>query len=336
MVRVLVTGGFNSSDLASAELYDVGLAFNSAWQPQIATAPSTLAPGSKLALTGSLFQGVSQASGGNSQDSSSNYPVVQLRSLDNSQVMFLQVDSTVGWSNTAFTSTPVSGFPAGPALVTVFTNAIPSAAKYLVVALAPTSVVSRKTHGSAGNFDINLPLTGTAGVECRTGGTTADHQLVLTFPSPISINGSPQAQVTSGIGQIGSGGTSNGGVVTLDSTKTMVTVPLTNVSNAQRIVVTLYNVSDGTTTTNLTIPMGVLVGDVNGTGLVDSGDVFLVRQQTGQGTGSSNFREDVNASGLIDSGDVFVTRQHTGTSLPQQSSRPDGQHSGREMLLVRP
>ena len=29
------------------------------------------------------------------------------------------------------------------------------------------SVVSRKTHGAAGNFDINLPLTGTPGVECR-------------------------------------------------------------------------------------------------------------------------------------------------------------------------
>jgi hypothetical protein len=67
--------------------------------------------------------------------------------------------------------------------------------------------------------------------------------------------------------------------------------------------------------------MGLLVGDVNGdvvnaTGLVDSGDVFLVRQQTGQGTTSTNFRKDINASGVIDSGDVFLTRQKTGTQLP--------------------
>jgi hypothetical protein len=60
----------------------------------------------------------------------------------------------------------------------------------------------------------------------------------------------------------------------------------------------------------------VLLDDVNGSGLVDSGDVFLVRQQTGQSVTASNFREDVNASGLIDSGDVFLTRQQTGTSLP--------------------
>jgi hypothetical protein len=62
--------------------------------------------------------------------------------------------------------------------------------------------------------------------------------------------------------------------------------------------------------------MGVLVGDVNASGLVDSGDVFLVRQQTGQSANPSNFQEDVNASGLVDSGDVFLTRQQTGTSLP--------------------
>jgi hypothetical protein len=67
--------------------------------------------------------------------------------------------------------------------------------------------------------------------------------------------------------------------------------------------------------------IGVLVGDVNGDavnapGIVDSGDVFLVRQQTGQTTTSANFRKDINASGLIDSGDVFLTRQRTGTSLP--------------------
>jgi hypothetical protein len=62
--------------------------------------------------------------------------------------------------------------------------------------------------------------------------------------------------------------------------------------------------------------MKLLIGDVNGSGLVDSGDVFLVRQQTGKNAGSSNFHFDINASGLIDSGDVFMTRQQTGTSAP--------------------
>lgn len=62
--------------------------------------------------------------------------------------------------------------------------------------------------------------------------------------------------------------------------------------------------------------MGVLEGDVNGSGRVDSGDVSLVRQQTLQTITNSNFKEDINASGRIDSGDVSIARQQTLTTLP--------------------
>jgi CSLREA domain-containing protein len=180
--------------------------------------------------------------------------------------------------------------------------------------LAPAGSLSSKTHGSAGAFGITFPLSGPIGIECRSGGATNDHQLVLTFSTPVTVNGNPQAQVSTGTGQVGSGGVSNGGAVSINGA--VVTVPLTNVANQQRIVVTLASVSDGINTNNVAIPMGVLLGDVNGSGPVDSGDVFLVRQQTGQSATASNFQKDVNASGLIDSGDVFLTRQHTGTSLP--------------------
>src|SRR5947207_13154759 len=76
---------------------------------------------------------IPRASGGNTQDSSSNYPIVQLRSIDSSQVVFLPVDPVRGWSDTSFRSVPVRDFPLGPALVTVFTNGIPSDARYLVL-----------------------------------------------------------------------------------------------------------------------------------------------------------------------------------------------------------
>src|SRR5207244_5597515 len=114
---VLVAGGEdnNYSALASAELYDVGLGFSSDWQPKIQRLKLTA--GRRLLLTGSLFQGISQASGGNTQDSSSNYPIVQLRSIDNSQVVFAPVDPIDGWSDTSFTSLQLKHFPFGPALV---------------------------------------------------------------------------------------------------------------------------------------------------------------------------------------------------------------------------
>src|SRR5262249_36189048 len=67
--KVLVTGGVDLINvLASAEFYDVGLGFRSLWKPEIATA--RFGSGHRVRLTGSLFQGISQASSGNSQDSS--------------------------------------------------------------------------------------------------------------------------------------------------------------------------------------------------------------------------------------------------------------------------
>jgi len=163
------------------------------------------------------------------------------------------------------------------------------------------SVVSRKTHGSiTPPFDIDLPLTGPPGIECRTGGVNANYTLVFTFANPVAACG-----------------TVNTGAVTSGPNPNQCTVSLSGVPNAQFLTVTLTGVSDTACNTgNISATMGVLIGDVNASGLVDSGDVFLVRQQTGQTANASNFREDVNASGLIDSGDVFVTRQHTASSLP--------------------
>jgi hypothetical protein len=127
-----VSGGIdaNNSSVTNAEVYDVGLGFASEWQPQINTIKNG---GNRFQLTGKHFQGISQASSGNNQDSSSNYPIVQLRGIDSSQVVFLPVDSSRGWSDKKFNSNTITGFPAGPALLTVFTNGIPSEAKYLTV-----------------------------------------------------------------------------------------------------------------------------------------------------------------------------------------------------------
>src|SRR4029079_3873096 len=114
--KVLVADGYFEK---TSELFDVGLGFSSDWQPQITTATTRLTTGQRhLVLQGSLFQGISQASGGNTQDSSSNYPIMQLRSIDSSQVVFLPVDPVRGWSDTSYRSVPVRDFPLGPALVT--------------------------------------------------------------------------------------------------------------------------------------------------------------------------------------------------------------------------
>lgn len=179
------------------------------------------------------------------------------------------------------------------------------------------SALSQKMHGTwTGN--MNLPLTGAPGVECRTGGATGDHQLLLTFASPVTVTGITQAQLTSGTGDVGTGGSSNGGTVSVNGS--VVTVPLTNVANAQRITVTLNNVSNGTNTSSVSVSMDVLLGDTNGNGVVNSSDIGQTKAQIGQGVTDSNFRTDVNANGAINASDVALVKAQLGTSV---SVRPE-------------
>jgi hypothetical protein len=181
-------------------------------------------------------------------------------------------------------------------------------------ALVPTGAVSRKAHGASGSFDVSLPLSGTPGIECRTGGATNDYTIVVTFGSAITVNGNPQAQVISGAGTVGSNGTSNGGMVTVSGNT--VTVPLTNIANAQTINVRLNNVNTGASSGDTTIPMSILAGDTNANAAVNSGDVAQTKARLGQVIDATNFRSDVNANGAINAGDVSLIKSLLGTGLP--------------------
>ena len=174
------------------------------------------------------------------------------------------------------------------------------------VCAQPVSAVSRKTHGGGPPpRDVPLPLVGGAGIECRAGqGAGGDHQMVVTFATPIASVGG--ASVT-GTGSVVGSPSVSGAVVTVN---------LTGVTNAQTIVVTLNNVNDGVNIGNVAIPMGVLLGDTTGDGVVNSGDVTQVRRQSGLVADPTNFREDLTVSGVIDSGDITLVRRQVGTALP--------------------
>jgi uncharacterized delta-60 repeat protein len=184
-------------------------------------------------------------------------------------------------------------------------NSITESARnaFLVEVPLLTNAFSRKTHGGAGTFDIPLPFTGNVGVECRSGGSTNDYQMLLNFASSVTVG---SASVTSGTGSVSSFSVSG----------SQVTVNLTDVTNVQRITVTLFNVNDGTHMGDVPVSMGVLVGDVSGNGLVNASDVSLTKSQVGQTVSDSNFREDVNANGVINSVDVAQVKAKVGTALP--------------------
>jgi hypothetical protein len=191
----------------------------------------------------------------------------------------------VGWfiDDVQFTNTPVNG-------------------------VCPT-VVSRKTHGLAGDFDIALPATGTIGEEMRT----PPYKLIYTLDRNVTVAASANVTVTpSGSGAISAGPNSN-----------QVTVDLSNVPNAQHVVVTLNGIKDAGSSailSNLIGRIDVLLGDVNINKVLTNADVSLVKAQVASGGSvtSSNFRNDVNANGVITNADVSVTKAQVaaGAQLP--------------------
>ena len=172
--------------------------------------------------------------------------------------------------------------------------------------IVPLSAVSRKSHDSIPTpFDVNLPLSGGLGIEDRIGQgpSSNQHQIVVTFPTPVSFS---SATVSSGTGT----------VTNALASGNQIFVNLSGVTNAQRLTVTIVGVNDGTSTANVSIPMGVLLGDTNGDGFVNSADISQTKAQSGQPVGNSNFREDVNVDGFLNSADISVVKSKSGTALP--------------------
>jgi glucose/arabinose dehydrogenase len=175
----------------------------------------------------------------------------------------------------------------------------------------PVSAASRKVHGGAGVLDIDLPLIGSPGIECRSGGATGDYQMLITFANAVSVNGTVQAKVTQGTGDVGAGGNPNGGVVNVNGA--VVTVPLTNVANAQTIGITFFDVHQGAHAGDVTIQMSVLIGDTTGNRAVNSSDISETKALSGTAAASRN---DVTVNGMINSSDISLVKSKSGTALP--------------------
>jgi hypothetical protein len=192
-------------------------------------------------------------------------------------------------------------------------NAIFSSARHAVVGLlypreqlALLSAASRKLHGAdAGGQDTALALSGQPDIEPRNGGANGDHTLVFTFNNDV-VNGS--AAVTAGNGAISG---------TTFANNTM-TVTLSGVTDAQRLTVRLTGVSDefGQVLAPASITIGLLVGDVNGDGVVNSGDALITRNRSGRAAAWDTCRSDLNTDGTVNAGDVTGIRNRVGNFIP--------------------
>jgi PKD repeat protein len=170
-----------------------------------------------------------------------------------------------------------------------------------------SAVDSVMTHGTAGTFPVHLPLTGSPGIECRSGGPNGNYKMVFTFANPLSSV--DQATITAGAGSVSSAG--------IGTDTHQYIVNLTGVANAQRVTVALVNAHDSTNAIgNVSATMAVLIGDTTANGHVNSTDISQTQSQSGQPVTSDNFRMDVTVNGLINSSDISAVQQQSGTALP--------------------
>ena len=166
------------------------------------------------------------------------------------------------------------------------------------------TAVSRKTHGSAGAFDVNLPLTGTPGVECRNGSGvgSGDHQIIVAFAAPVTVP------------SLTASGVFTGGGFTVDAN--VVTITLNGVANAQTVTLRFDGVTDGVNTGTVEVPIAFLAGDTNGNRSVNATDIGQTKTQSGQAVTGANFRTDVAANGSINATDIGAVKSRSGTNLP--------------------
>ena len=165
------------------------------------------------------------------------------------------------------------------------------------------AAVSRKGH-----FDIDLPLTGAVGIECRSGGRDSHFKMNLTFNNPLSS----VDNVTTSCGAV------SGSVIDPGDAHSL-RVSLTGVTcNAQFVTLTVTGAHDdeGNTLSSVDVTVGFLLGDINADSLVDNEDSHETKLDRGQTTDSTNFREDVKANGQIDGVDFSIVKAQLGTMLP--------------------
>ncbi len=174
------------------------------------------------------------------------------------------------------------------------------------VRVAPTasginllSAASRLTHGAAGTFDVNMPLTGVSGVECRSATT---YNAVFTFDAPVT---SGQVTVLSGTATVGA--------ITFSGNS--MTAQLTGVTTAEVVTLHTQNIN-GDGQPHGDVPFGFLVADADASRVVGKSDQTLVKGQLNQPVTSANFREDLNADGRIKSADTNLVKTNKGHSIP--------------------
>ncbi len=130
---VLPTGQMLFTDFFFVSVYNPSGTYNPAWAPRIQSAPAHVAPGGSYAISGYLFNGMSQgAAYGDDQQAATNFPLVRITNNRTGHVFYSRTHdfSSMAVASSDLVSThfdvPVTE-EHGPSQLVVVANGIPSA-----------------------------------------------------------------------------------------------------------------------------------------------------------------------------------------------------------------
>jgi len=172
------------------------------------------------------------------------------------------------------------------------------------------SAVSRKVHGSAGTFDLNLNLNPAVNptVEPRQRGPT---QVLFTFNKDM--------KATDGVLDVSEFTLTNATYVSATIVSSNLTLNLTNVVDQSKVTVVLNGISDiagnPLAGTNAVV-IRTLYGDCNQSGTVSAPDLQYVKNRLLQTANAGNFLADLNCSGTINAPDLQQVKNNLLHSAP--------------------
>lgn len=171
------------------------------------------------------------------------------------------------------------------------------------------SVASRKTHGSAGTFDLPIDrtpaITGAVSVEPRVIGS--GHAIVFNFDQPVTTF-------------IGATVKDSGGNTVVTPTASVpgsapnsIVVIVPGLADNRRVLVSVTGVNGAT---DAVAVIGFLVGDVNNSRAVNANDITAVKARAGTRVDAGTFQYDLNTSGVVNATDISAVKARSATTLP--------------------
>ncbi|WP_224249930.1 Ig-like domain-containing protein [Hyalangium gracile] len=255
--KVLITG---DDDFTYGALYD-DTGASPSWRPGgiSVSATTPLTPGSVFTVNGTLLRGISEASGGNSRSSPTDFPVLTLRDLERGRQLVLP---SQGFSSTHVTTSVPQVLP-GLYLLSVTVNGLTSSTGLTIAAgpdtTPPTVGLNAPDSGSTLVGTVSISATALDNVsihrvEFYDGNTLLGQDSTppfsLSWDTRTTTNGTHLLTVKA-FDTVGLSATSNGVSVTVDNDFTPPAVALT--SPEQGAILTGTVTATATATDNLAI-----------------------------------------------------------------------------------